>query len=172
MTAQDAIRVMVRHFPGGIAAMALRIGKATTTLEKELRGEASHKLGLVDACHISSICIEQRTPHCRAYVNAVAAECGGFVELDPQQAGGDGAQQPGEPHGVERVRKDVAELLCDASESLRVITEGLRDGVMSDNELRAAERELAKVVEVVQDIDAELRRNNAESKPRAALVRA
>lgn len=44
--------------------------------------------------------------------------------------------------------------------------------VMSDNELRAAERELAKVVEVVQDIDAELRRNNAESKPRAALVRA
>lgn len=106
MNTTDAIRLMVRHYPGGMAVIAMRLGKSPNTLEKELRGESSHKLGLVDACAISSMCIEDQTPHCRAYANAVAGECGGFVELEVRD---DMRRQD--------LRIDLASMLKEASDT-------------------------------------------------------
>jgi hypothetical protein len=156
MNSSDAIRLMVRHYPGGTAAVALFLAKSPNTLEKELRGESTHKLGLVDACIISSRCIELGTQHCRAYVNAVAAECGGFVQL---QVRDDMPRQD--------LRVDLAMMLKEASDTISVITAALADDRLSDNERRAAEREIGEMLESIQRVQQGIRSVHAASKPKA-----
>jgi len=156
MNTTDAIRLMVRHFPGGNSAVALFLGKSPNTLEKELRGESSHKLGLVDACMISSRCIELNTPHCRAYVNAVAGECGGFVELLVR-----------DDMGASDLRTDVSRLVKESSDSLSAITDALGDGAISDNEKKRIERELSELIDMVQRVQRDVRAVHSASKPAA-----
>lgn len=154
MNTIDAVRLMVRHYPGGNSAVALFLGKSPNTLEKELRGEQSHKLGLVDACMISSRCIELNTPHCRAYVNAVAGECGGFVELEVR----DNMRR-------QDVRSGVSMVVKEASDALAAVTVAMSDDKVSDNEMRSIERELSELVGQTQEVLRAARSVHASSKP-------
>ena len=38
MELHDAVRRMARHYPGGLKALAARLGKSDSTLDKEIRG--------------------------------------------------------------------------------------------------------------------------------------
>jgi hypothetical protein len=153
MNATDSLKLMVRNYPGGIDAMALRLGKSRNTLEKELRGDPSHKLGVEDACEISRLCHDAQSPHAKSYVNTVAAGCGGFVELEVRD---------GMRHDVPGT---LSAMIADASRALGVGIEAMRDGVLTDNEFKDMERALNDLTTDLQAIRVAARAANAAGKP-------
>ena len=153
MNSLDALRLMVRCYPGGIEAVALRVGKPAKTLEKELRNEQGHKLGVLVADEINALCNEVASKHCRAYVNAIAGDTGGFVEL------------PVRSMGRQDLRTHAADMLRECSESISALTEALRDEAISDNERRSIERELGELIEKVQEVQCGVRAVHEASRP-------
>ncbi len=151
-------RLVVHHFPGAIASMAPQIGKCASTLEKELRGAAGFKLGLVDAGLISSIAVQHRTPHALAIVNAFATGAGRMVELPMRYD---------EP--TEDLYSTVSGLVEQASTSLTDVTLAMRDGVVSDRELADIRRDIAVLISKGQDLLENCVRNNERNKPRSAV---
>lgn len=139
MNPVDAIRLMVAHYPGGIATLAVLCGKAPETLRHEIGGkDARYKLGVADACVISEKCIEVNSPHCHAYANAVAANCGGFVKLEVRD------MQAGNIYG------DAAGLVKECADVSQAIADAMRDGSVSENDRRAIEKELRDLLEQIQ----------------------
>ncbi len=121
-----------------------------------MRGDGTHKLGLVDAVHISSICLRQRTPHARALVNLLAADAGCMVELPPRE------EQP-----AEDLYLTVANLAEKASTAVKDIALAMRDGFVSDNELRELRRDVAVIISQAQDVLTNSERNNRANQPRS-----
>lgn len=154
----DAIRLMVKHFAGGADALAVLCGKSGETLRKEIAGATGYKLGVADACIISEACIAADSPHCHAYANAVAANCGGFVTL-PVMSMGDGS--------VDTLRADIANVVKEASDVLVSGTTGLADGHVSDNDFKDTSRQLEELQEALQrarrDLDAAHQRGKLRS---------
>src|SRR5262245_3812697 len=93
----DAARALVRRFPGGIAAVAVRIPRTDGTgrckseevLRQELSGNGSHKLGLEDSELITLMAVEQRVVDPLAIINAMASNVGAMVVMLPACAVGD-----------------------------------------------------------------------------------
>lgn len=156
MNHTDSLKLMVYEFPGGIDVVALRIGKPASTLSKELRGAPGYKLGANTAYAISRLCIESDSPNCRAYINAVIGDCGGFVELPVRD---DMTRQD--------LRVDAALMMKEGSDALSVLTDALSDGRLSDNELRAIQREISELVSAAQSVDRGARSVHEASKPAA-----
>lgn len=79
----DSIRRGVDRYPGGRRAIGTRVvpDKADKVFQKELAGNTSHKLGVVDAVAIAAMCCEAGTPHCYDFAAHVAEECGGRCPL-------------------------------------------------------------------------------------------
>ena len=63
MELNDAVRRMARHYPGGLKALAARLDKSDSTLDKEIRGAYGFKLGLQDAHDLAVMCVDARSPH-------------------------------------------------------------------------------------------------------------
>lgn len=151
MNALDAIHHAATHAPGGIAALAPRMGKSVHTLRHELSGAPGHKLGLMDAVLMASMLQSQRL------ADAVAFEAGGmFVPLAFDAAG--------EPIA------DIADAMRELSELTAALAEGYRDGKISANELAKIEAQGADVVGVVHRIMGAAKAAHAKSVP-AALQR-
>lgn len=150
MSPIDAIRLMVKHYPGGVDALAVLCGKSGETLRKEIAAAAGYKLGVLDACTISETCIAVGSDHCHAYANAVAANCGGFVELQVREL------PPGNIYG------DAAGLVKETADVAQAVAEAMRDGTVSENDRKAIEKELRELIEQIQlvsvDVQAEARR--------------
>jgi hypothetical protein len=142
----DAVRLMSKHYPGGADALAILVGKSGETLRKEMANSSGYKLGVIDACTISEACIAIKSEHCHAFANAVAASCGGFVQLPVIEA--DSAS----------LRADLANVVKEAADVLTSGTVSLSDGNVSDNDYKAVSRELEELLEAVQkaqqDLDA------------------
>ena len=141
MNKLDILKLMTRHFPGGIEVVALRLGKSVSTLEKELRNAAGYKLAMFDADEISSLCIEAQSLHCHDYVNAVAGRAGRCVEL------------PAFDIGQQGLRASLAGLVKEASDVLSTGIDSMKDEVLSDNEFKTVSRELAELMAQVQVVD-------------------
>ncbi|MDM0011972.1 transcriptional regulator [Variovorax sp. J22P168] len=154
MSPLDAMRLMIDNYPGGRAAVAVRIGKSEEVLRKETSGHGAFKHGLADAVTISDMCIEAQSPHCYAFVNEVAGRAGRLVELPAHE----GANK-------QDIRADVAGLLKECSDTVAVVTEALADETISDNELRHVEREIEELVERAQAVCAGARARHAASRP-------
>jgi hypothetical protein len=150
MSPIDAIRLMARHYPGGIDALAVLCGKSGETLRKEVATAHGYKLGVLDACTISEACIRARSEHCHAYVNAVASNSGGYVQLQPDQV-----KPTGNIHG------DAAGLVKETADVVQAIAEAMKDGVVSENDRKAIEKELRDLLEQIQlvsrDVSAQAR---------------
>lgn len=145
MSPIDAIRLMAKHYPGGVDALAVLCGKSPETLRHEIGGkDARYKLGVVDACVISDACIAVGSPHCHAYANAVAVNCGGFVQLQVREL------PPGNIYG------DAAGLVKETADVAQAVAEAMRDGSISSNDVRAIEKELRELLEQVQRVSADL----------------
>jgi hypothetical protein len=144
----DAVRLMARHYPGGVDALAVLVGKSPETLRKELANANGYKLGVNDACTISEACIAAKSEHCHAYANAVAANCGGFVQLE--------------------VRDSMAKSLMSATvgsvsattDLLEEVTAARADNVISDNERRDIEKAVTLSIEKLQHVLDQVRREN------------
>lgn len=151
MNALDAVHHAATHAPGGIAALAPRLGKSVHTLRHELAGAPGHKLGLMDAVLIASMLGSQRL------ANAVAGEAGGmFVPL--------AFDASGEPI------QDIADAMRELSELTGALGDSYRDGKISANELSNIEAQAADVIAVLHRIVGAAKAAHAKSAP-AALQR-
>lgn len=156
MNPLSAVRLMVKHHPGGLDFFASLLGSSSEVLRKQLAGAQGFKLGVVDACLISEACIAASSEHCHAYANAVAASCGGFVKLPVYEVA-----------GVEALRTDLVAVVKEASDVLTSGTAGIADGHVSDNDYKEITRQLHELMEAAQRMTADLDAAHKAGKLRA-----
>lgn len=154
MHAVDATRLTMRSYPGGIAAIALRMGRSASTLEKETRCQPGHKMGLADAQEVMQLAREARSEHALAPLNALADALGCMVvELPPR----DDVDSP--------TAVDVATLMRECAELVTEVVEADADRIITRNELARLERSWGEVVAAGQAMLAHLRARHEASKP-------
>lgn len=151
----DGVRRAARCYPGGIEAVALRLGKSHSTLEKELRGAPGYKLGFEDAHEIMVICRDIGSDHALDGFNAQADGLGAVVTMLPE-----GVCPSSCTGGM------VANLMREFSDVIASVGESMSDGVITPNELRKIEAQWGEVVAAGQDL---LR--GLSAKVKAAMVR-
>lgn len=155
----DAVRRMVRDYPGDVEAMALRLGKSPTTLDKELRRAPGFKLGADDACEISSMCMDLKLPAARAFLTAWALRMGCFViPLEPLDGGEDECLRT-----LSRASSEMHDLM-------REVLDALADGQVSDNELARIDKEASHLVAAVQALRSAAMARNQQGKPLQAVA--
>lgn len=156
MSAVDCVSRGSRHYPGARDALRARLfpEKSDDSLRKELSGISSHKLGLADGVAIAAMCCELQTPHCYDLANYVAQECGGRFEPGDQ----------GPVRSANPMAK-ISKLMLETSHVTGVVIAAMQDGVVSDNELRAIELEIAEAEEVLRKLRQAARAVNAAGKP-------
>ena len=138
----DSVRRAVRHYPGGVDAVAARLGKSPSTLEKELRAAPQYKLGAVDAAEIAAMCVEQGIDYGLEYPTRIAEAVGATLLVLPR--GTD------VPDGI-----TAQVLACLVREFADVVTSATladADGEISRNELLAVERQWAELVAAGQGL--------------------
>jgi hypothetical protein len=151
MNALDAIHHAATHAPGGIAALAPRMGKSVHTLRHELAGAPGHKLGLMDAVLMAQMLGSPRL------ADAVACEAGGmFVPLAFDAAG--------EPIA------DIADAMRELSELTAALGQSYRDDKISANELANIETQAADVIAVLHRIVGAAKAAHAKSQPAGAIA--
>lgn len=150
MNIADAAYHTVHDYPGGPAALAVRLGKAATTLRHEVRPPAGStaKLGLVDAQRIMALAGDLRILH------AMAAEHGQFLVPLPEVVCDD-----------EATAQQLATLAREFGDVLGTVAQAMADGRVSDNELRAVERQWGELVSAGQHLLQHFARINAAGKP-------
>lgn len=153
MNPRDALRLMVKGFPGGLEVIALRIGKTPEVLRKELAGDPKFKLGLDTALSISELCREAQSPDCDAFLHAVTVDSGVMVRL-PVVDMNDLC-----PHGA------TAALVRGAAAVVSQAVSSLNDGVVSDNELHDIRLQILKVIGKLHRLEKTLRARNRAGKP-------
>ncbi|MDM0024104.1 phage regulatory CII family protein [Variovorax saccharolyticus] len=159
MNSLDALRKMVDHYPGGRAAVALRLGKTDEVLRKELSGSHTHKLGVVDAQTIAEICCESKTEHCHALANTFASNSGGFIRLPVVDV-----------DHIPNLHKSMAEVIREMSDVTTTTIDCDSDGVISDNDLKRSLKEIEEARTALQVLEMNLISKNAAGKPALARV--
>jgi hypothetical protein len=145
-TLRDQALNLARAYPGGAAALALRMSKNPTTLNHELVGQGTAKLGLEDTATITALSGDLRV------LEAWNAEHGLIVIRMPQI-----------PTGP--VGGCLDKLSATAREFSELVTEvaaDLGDNRLNDNELHRIEREGADLLAAVHQLLAAARALNAE----------
>lgn len=132
----DSVRRAARHYPGGPEALAVRLRKSFSTLEKELRGATGYKLGAVDAAEIAAMCVEQGSDYGLEYPTRLAEAVGATLLVLPR--GTD------VPDGV--TAQTLAGLVREFADVVSSATLADADGEISRNELLAVERQWAELV--------------------------
>lgn len=160
MNELDALRLMAKHYPGGLEVLALRISKPAETLRKELAGAPGFKLGLQTASLIRDLCIEAQSEHCMAFTNAVCGQSGGFVRLPIV----DMSESPS-------VHGSVGEMVRGFGDAAASVLESDADGDISDNELKRDLRVIAGAAAALQRVEQALRSKHAAGKAARGLER-
>lgn len=155
MSPLSALKLMVQHYPGGRDAMATLLGKSSETLRQELGGYPGFKMGVVDACVISEACIAVQSEHCHAYANAVASNCGGFIQLP--------VVEMREPANVQKTLGVAVKEFADVT----VATLTADAGGYSDNARKALKREIAEAYAALQRLEQDIDAQHAAGKPAA-----
>lgn len=137
MNLLDSLRRAVRHYPGGLDAVAVRLGKSPSTLDKELRGAQQYKMGADDAAEIAAMCIELGSPHAADYPTRVAEAVGGTLLLLPMG-----------PHPLrdELTTEGLAKLMREFSDVVSAAAQADADGEISRNEMANVHQQWAELV--------------------------
>jgi len=138
MSLLSTVTAMVRGYPGGTAAVALRLGKSEATLNKELRGAPGFKLGLEDADQIAAMCHEVRLPDALLLAGRMAETVDAVV-----------VPMAGLPEG-DLLPQDLARLLKEAADVVEASTAGAADKRWTPNEVRALSKEINELIGVAQ----------------------
>ncbi|MEF8689406.1 UNVERIFIED_CONTAM: transcriptional regulator [Comamonas sp. A-3] len=142
MTPQDALRQMAKAYPGGYESLAPRVGKTVEVLRKELSGDPKFKLGLSTSLLISELCIEAKAHHRFDFVNAVAADGGGFVRLPVV-----------EMSETACVNRSISAVTTELSHVVTATLEGDADGHISDNDKARILKEVADARAALQQLE-------------------
>ncbi|WP_313074919.1 phage regulatory CII family protein [Melaminivora sp.] len=151
MNLLDAARRTVRHYPGGLEAMALRLQKQPGTLDRELRGAPGYKLGATDAAEIAQLAMEQGGEHALAYPNALADALGALLVVLPGNGPRAGASA-----------LDVAALMRECAGVVESVAGADADGRITGRELAEIERHWADTVAAGQQMLRNLQHRHAE----------
>ena len=157
MNSLDALRKMVDNYPGGRAAMALRLGKTDEVLRKELSGAQSHKLGVTDAETINSLCRDANSEHRAAYANSVTSTSGGLFRLP--------VVDMISPAAVVNLQSFSAAVMRETADVAVSVAEGEADGNFSDNDLRSGMKEVEEARDALQRLEDAMRARHAACKP-------
>jgi len=158
MNILDASRRQARSYPGGIDAVAPRLDKSASTMEKELRGAPGFKWGAFDAAELSRMCTELQTVDALAYPTAVAASSQCLLLPLPSV--------PAMP--LNECMLAVAKTSMEAHNLVAEACADLADGGISDNELARVDRKLGELVASAQAMRRAFAALNKAGKPRGA----
>jgi hypothetical protein len=149
MDLRDVAANVVHDYPGGAPSLAPRVGKNHTTLAHEVHGTGAAKLGLLDAEKITL-----RTGDLRI-LEAFALNCGQMLVPLP-----DGAESA-DHDCMERMAITAREFgdLCT------VVSAGLADGAITDNELSRIDRECGELMASIRTLREAVARRNQANKP-------
>jgi hypothetical protein len=154
MNRRDAALHLAQRYPGGIDALAQRLGKRPDTLRKELTGVNGYKWGVDDEEMLVAMCVAANVPDALAPITAAAANLGILLIPLPQQidSGSD-------------VFHRLAHTAQEFSTFMKDVAEAIEYGKVSANELRKAERDLAELVSDGQGCVGVLRKMHETAKP-------
>lgn len=154
MELNDAVRRMVRNYPGGIHAVCARMGKSPSTLDKEIRGAQGFKLGLVDAQEIAVLCHDAKVPGALELLSLMAhAVDQTLLPLPTDDA---------PPMTLERLGK----LMHECGDLVAVVTKAKADGNVCDNELKQCMAQWAQLVSAGHALMQGLQAKNRETMAR------
>lgn len=143
-----AAQLVVRSM-GGFEEAAKSLGKSPSTLRHELNeDDHANKLGLMDAMTLTQSSGDQRI------VVALAAECGGVFMPLPQAS----------TAGSEDTVRHIGLLVKEFGELLSEVSTRAADGVISDNDLAALQRESLEMMGAMQALLVHLAARNASTK--------
>lgn len=151
MNSLDALRRMVAHYPGGRPALAARLNKSDEVLRKELGGVQTHKLGLIDAEEIASMCHE-----------AGVKEAFGLATVFSFRAGHAYAIPAAEGEAGCHATASAA-VIAEASDYLTAVTQARADGKVSDNDRKAILKEMGELMAAIQTAYQALSKEHAQS---------
>lgn len=151
MNLLDAAYLVVHDYPGGPASLAPRMGKSPTTLAHEVSRQGAAKFGLLDAEKVTDISGDLRI------LAVFAANVGQMVVPLPDAAlvGGD-------------CMMHLADTARDYGELCREVADDLRDGKISDNELRRIDAKAAEMIASVHSMRQSLAALNEQNKPKSS----
>lgn len=153
MNSLDAALQLAREYPGGIDALAPRLGKSPHTLRHELTRQGSAKLALEDAEAVTQFAIEVGQVNPLRVLNSFAQNCGAAVVMLPSSAGGDDTF------------KGLAEAAKAFSLFVGSVADAVADGSVTANELREVDRGLSSLIGRAQAIQASLAAIHEAGKP-------
>lgn len=153
----DHLHAIARRYPGGVEALAHRLGKSPNTLRHEFAGQGTAKLGAADADAILAVCVAAGVPGALEPLHAQAAAHNAMLLLLPQ---GEGAQRTG-------ALEDVAACAAEFADFVGAVATAAADGRVSANELDQVDKELAELIARVHNARQHLAQIHEASKPRA-----
>jgi hypothetical protein len=153
----DAARLAVSGYQGGLAALCARGGWNAETTRKELAGAHGFKLDASKLLLLSQFCIEAGGDNCRAIFNAWNLAHGIVAQLEVRDT------MPADRSLV----TSTVDTVRASSDLLSHVTSARADGQISDNERRVIERDVATSIASLQGVLAEVQRENEAAKLRA-----
>jgi hypothetical protein len=137
-------------FEGGVVALAPLIGKNPNSLNQELAGNGTAKLGLLDAVKMTVRSRDYRI------LDAFGVQCGRMTIPLPEMLDLEG----------DDCMRALAETSREFAELCAEVCRSLADDTVSDNELRRVERETGQLIATLNSLLATMVARNAASKPR------
>lgn len=147
MSVLDSVRRLCRRYPGGVEAVAQRLGKSPATLRHELAGAPGYKLGVVDMEEVLLIAKGARVDAFMEPLDVLANSLDGDDSAVPEIS-------TAVLDAMGRTSKEFADLCARTSEALH------GDGRISDNELRDIEREAAELMSALRTLRQAAAANN------------
>jgi len=135
-------------FEGGVVALAPRIGKNANSLNQELAGIGTAKLGLVDTVKMTIVSRDFRV------LDAFAAQCGRMTVPLPEMLDLES----------DDCMRALAQTSREFSELCTEVCSSLSDDAVSDNELARIQREGGHLVATLQSLLAAVAARNKAGK--------
>ena len=156
MNRRDAALLLARRYPGGIEAVASRMGKKADTLRKELTGIDGYKWGVDEEELLVHLCHSAKVADPLSPLTASLLNFGAVVLLLPETSDSDSP-----------TFRCLAEAAQEFGSFMASAADALADGKVSANEMRNVEREFGELVSKGQHCLARMAAIHDAGKPAA-----
>lgn len=156
----DCLYTAARSYPGGIEALAQRLGMSASVLYKKLSpGVSSHYPSFEEATVIMDLCNSVHVPDALSALEAQAFRLGKICIDIPTTDGGD--------IDVEEIQRLVFKAVAQLGDAVAASTDALVDGHLTEQEMRTIEPKLRALVQTAAGW---LQRMKAKSKADAGKL--
>lgn len=132
------------------------LSKSATSLRHEISGERGNKLGAEDVVDMTNAALAAKQENALVILSAMAGNCGCEIKRLP------GTSDPSvKVNGMQAISGSASEF----SELIAAASESLADDIVTDNELKQAERECSELMTQLQALMALMEAKNRAGKP-------